>query len=125
MSKLFRETTSPKIGKLAERNARQFLESQGLVFIAENIRYKFGEIDLIMCEQNKIIFVEVKYRRSERFGGPVFALSKAQSQRLMKAAQKWLQQYDPNNQFSCRFDMVALSGNLSSIKQQWIKNIFQ
>ena len=35
-------------GQVAEHNARQFLEQHGLTFVEQNVRYRFGEIDLVM-----------------------------------------------------------------------------
>ena len=52
---------APSLGQLTEQHAKHYLLSQGLTFVAENVRYKFGEIDLVMREQSHIIFVEVRY----------------------------------------------------------------
>jgi putative endonuclease len=49
-------------GQLAEKHARTYLEQQGLTFVEANVRYPFGEIDLIMRQQDVWVFVEVKFR---------------------------------------------------------------
>ena len=112
-------------GRRSEQQALKFLESKGLTLIASNLRYKFGELDLIMLEQQTIIFVEVKYRRHESYGGALHSLGQQQAIRLQRCAKAWLQKHDPQSKRACRFDLVALSGNFSDTECVWIKNIFQ
>lgn len=112
-------------GYRSELLAKHFLESQGLNLIASNVRYKFGEIDLVMREQNTIVFVEVKYRRHKHFGGAVQSLGVAQIRRLKLSARAWLQKHDPKFQNPCRFDLVAINSGFSVSDCVWIKNIFQ
>lgn len=59
-------------GKSGESAAREFLEAQGLVFRAANVRSPFGEIDLVMENPRmvELVFVEVKTRRGTGFGSP-------------------------------------------------------
>jgi putative endonuclease len=95
-------------GKDAEQLARRFLERQGLKFVEQNVRYPFGELDLVMKQGTDWVFVEVKYRATKGFGGALQALSAAQRQRIRKAASLYLQQH--NIRDSCRFDVVAIDG---------------
>lgn len=57
-------------GAKRERQARQLLQTSGLRFVAANVRYRTGEIDLIMRDRQVWVFVEVRYRRDARFGAP-------------------------------------------------------
>ena len=66
------------LGQQAESLAQGYLEQQGLTFVERNVRYPFGEIDLIMRHKKYWVFVEVKYRSANQFGGAIQALSKAQ-----------------------------------------------
>ena len=116
---------APSLGQLTEQHAKHYLLSQGLTFVAENVRYKFGEIDLVMREQSHIIFVEVRYRRSVYYGGAIESISPGKRERLLKAANAWLQKYDRSQQLICRFDLIAFSGDIDKIRCQWLKNIFQ
>ena len=125
MSHLTKTHRAPNLGHLTEQHAKRYLLSRGLTFVAENVRYKFGEIDLVMREQSHIIFVEVRYRRTVHYGGAVGSISHTKRERLLKAANAWLQKYDRNQQLICRFDLVALSGEINKIRCQWLKNIFQ
>ena len=117
--------TTHNIGQITELFARQYLQDQGLSFIAANVRYKFGEIDLIMREQSTITFVEVKYRNRNDYGGALYSLHSAKQRRLQKAANAWLQSHDPSGRHPTRFDLVALSGSLQRLQCQWLKNIMQ
>ncbi|WP_028775276.1 YraN family protein [Shewanella waksmanii] len=105
-------------GQHAELAARKHLEQQGLCFVASNVRFRFGEIDLIMKQQKTWVFVEVKYRNSHQFGGAINALTQAQIGRIRKAASAYLQQH--NIQAPCRFDVVAIEANNIT----WLKNAF-
>ena len=59
---------SKQTGDAWEIQARRWLESQGLHFIAANVRERGGEIDLIMRDGSVTVFVEVRYRRSANYG---------------------------------------------------------
>ena len=56
-------------GARREAQARAHLEAQGLRFRAANVRYRFGELDLVMDAGEMLVFVEVRYRRSGSHGG--------------------------------------------------------
>ena len=47
------------IGGEAESLARTFLEQQGLIFVMRNYRCRTGEIDLIMRDDDELVFIEV------------------------------------------------------------------
>ncbi|MCH1931412.1 YraN family protein [Shewanella sp. A25] len=106
------------IGQQAETLAQHYLEQQGLSFVERNVRYPFGEIDLVMRQARQWVFVEVKYRSTNQFGGALQALSKAQIARVRMAASHYLQQHKLD--VSCRFDVVAIDGS----QIQWLVNAF-
>jgi putative endonuclease len=56
-------------GRQAEDRALAYLQTQGLVLITRNFRSRRGEIDLVMRDAATLVFVEVRKRRSQRFGG--------------------------------------------------------
>ena len=105
-------------GQLAESLARTYLEQQGLQFVTQNQRYRFGEIDLIMRDKQYWVFVEVKFRSSTQFGGALNALSAAQISRIRKAAEQYLQTHKINA--PCRFDVIAINGQ----DIQWLQGCF-
>ncbi|MBE7214393.1 YraN family protein [Shewanella benthica] len=105
-------------GQLGEIQARKHLEQQGLTFVEQNVRYKFGEIDLVMRQGKTLIFVEVKYRSKSQFGGALHALSTKQIQRLRRAAEHYMQ--IKHLDVICRFDLIGIEPD----RIYWLKNAF-
>lgn len=105
-------------GKEAELQALNYLIQQGLTLVDKNVRYSFGELDLVMRQGDAWIFIEVKYRSSNKFGGAISALSHKQIKRLQKSANHYLQLHRINA--PCRFDLIAID----KTQIRWLKNIF-
>ena len=59
------------LGDIKEQQAKEYLQTQGLQFVEQNFNCKLGEIDLIFSDPkaNILVFVEVKFRSSDQFGG--------------------------------------------------------
>lgn len=74
-NKLVNQTNRRAQGSIYEQQARQYLESQGLKFIEANATFKCGELDLVMQAQETFVFVEVRQRKSAKFGSAVKALT--------------------------------------------------
>lgn len=113
-----KEQSANEYGQLGEEQARKYLEQQGLTFVEQNVKYTFGEIDLVMKRDNALIFVEVKYRSKSHFGGAINALSKKQIQRLRRAAEHYMQINKMD--IICRFDLIAIDAG----QIHWLKNAF-
>jgi putative endonuclease len=63
------------IGGVGETIARHYLERIGYRFVRRNVATPWGEIDLMMKDGSCLIFIEVKYRRSARYGLPIEAVT--------------------------------------------------
>jgi len=111
-------------GNAYEQVARQYLKKQGLKFIANNVNFKGGEIDLIMEDGAQLVFVEVRYRSNKQFGGAAASVIYSKQQKLIHAAQLYLQQQYGNQPPSCRFDVIAIEGNNKQESIDWLKNVF-
>ena len=72
---------SKQTGDAWENQARRWLEGQGLRFIAANARERGGEIDLIMRDGTVTVFIEVRYRRSARYGDAAASVTPQKQQR--------------------------------------------
>ena len=120
MMKLFGKARREK-GSEAETLARRYLEQHGLHTVEQNVHSRFGEIDLIMREETTLLFVEVRYRSSQQFGGAVASIDRKKQQRLIATAQHYLQR-NPH-QGPCRFDVIAISD--APITIEWLKNAFE
>jgi putative endonuclease len=107
------------IGSAMEQLAEAFLKTQNLRPVARNHRCRHGEIDLVMRDGETLVFVEVRYRRSDRFGTAAETIDPRKQRRLAAAASHYLQGHP--TLLPCRFDVVAVSGDEPI---QWIKNAF-
>ena len=77
-------------GPRAEALAADYLARRGLTIVGRNFRTRFGEIDLIARDGRTLVFVEVRMRRSLRFGGAVESISAAKRERMIAAANGYL-----------------------------------
>jgi putative endonuclease len=107
------------LGDTQERNARAFLEQAGLDFVASNIRCRLGEVDLVMRDGHTLVFVEVRYRSSDRFGGAAASVDRRKQARLTAAAAYFLKRLPVTP--ACRFDVIAI-GPAGQIN--WIRHAF-
>lgn len=111
--------TRAAVGGDKERLAADYLQGQGLRLIARNHRCRFGEVDLVMGDGDTLVFVEVRYRASSRFGTPAETVDYHKQRRLCAAAHHYLQTHP--SMLPCRFDVVAIS---AQDQIQWLKNAF-
>jgi putative endonuclease len=113
-----------KIGKLAELEACQFLQAKGLCLLVKNYRCYHGEIDLIMKEQEDIVFIEVRSRSRTDFGNASETIDKRKQSKLIKAATHFLQKKEWLFKVNSRFDVVAIQFKAGKLELEWIKNAF-
>ena len=109
------------VGVQAEQLAAVFLQQQGLQLVEQNYRCRYGEIDLILREQKTLVFVEVRLRKNEQFGGAAASITTHKQTKLLSTARHYLSGNSHPPQ--CRFDVVLLS-SLDASKVEWIKNAF-
>ncbi|MBI4090270.1 MAG: YraN family protein [Candidatus Kerfeldbacteria bacterium] len=98
-------TRAMSLGWRGEAAARAWLEQRGFVFLAQHFRTRAGEIDLVMQDDRHLVFVEVKTRRSRRFGVPEESVTERKLERLQAAAEVWLQRHPWSG--PVRFDLVV------------------
>lgn len=111
------------LGKEAEKFVSAYLQAQGLKPIAANYSCKFGEIDLVMADNQTLVFIEVRYRQSFAYGDGAVTVDKIKQRKIIQTAACYLQQHDLDDRMMCRFDVVAISG-LSVAEINWIKDAF-
>lgn len=111
------QATAVSVGRDAEARAQRFLQQQGLKLIEKNFRCRVGEIDLIMRDEQMLVFVEVRFRKDQRFGGAAASVGRIKQQRLWRSASTYLMRFPRAP--ACRFDLVAIEGN----DLHWIKNL--
>ena len=87
--------------------------------VDKNYRCRHGEIDLIMHDGDSLVFVEVRYRRSESFGGALASVDAHKQRKLISTAAHYLQA--KGQRCAARFDVVAVGANRQI---DWVPNAF-
>lgn len=108
-------------GAQAEQWAAQYLQAQGLKQIAQNYRGRYGEVDLIMQDGTSLVFIEVRMRRNQDFGGAAASIDTRKQQRIIRTAQQYLAGL--SHMPPCRFDVVLMD-DAQGHNVQWLKNAF-
>jgi len=101
--------TRAQIGALGEQLAVDHLTSLGLQVLERNWRCRYGELDVIAADADgsTVVFVEVKTRTSDRFGGVAEAVSPAKVRRLRRLAGLWLSGQD-GSWAQIRIDVIGI-----------------
>lgn len=100
-----------KIGAEYEKLAEEYLKGMGYEILERNYHNRFGEIDLIVREpkEDVIVYCEVKYRSSSRYGSPLEAVDIRKQRKISKAA-FCHQSYDIRAKGKdCRFDVIGIN----------------
>jgi putative endonuclease len=84
--------TRAEIGALGEQLATDHLTGLGLRILSRNWRCRYGELDVIAVDPttNTVVFVEVKTRTGDGFGGLAHAVTERKARRLRRLAAIWL-----------------------------------
>ena len=84
--------TRAEIGALGEQLATDHLTGLGLRILTRNWRCRYGELDVIAVDPstNTVVFVEVKTRTGDGFGGVAEAVTEQKARRLRRLAAMWL-----------------------------------
>ncbi len=110
-------------GARVEAAARDHLVAAGLQALAMNAQARHGELDLVMRDGDTLVFVEVRYRRSDAFGGGFASVDAGKRRRLLLAAQLYLGAHPAHAQAPCRFDVVEASGEPPQL--HWLRDAFR
>lgn len=112
-------------GAATEAAARRLLEDAGLRWLTGNVRYRGGELDLVMFDPaaGSVVFVEVRYRRGNAFGGGAASVDAGKRRKLVLAAQLYLSGHPAHAQSPCRFDVVEASGEPPRLN--WLRDAFR
>jgi putative endonuclease len=113
-------TSRSRDGAAAEDLAAAFLAGRGLAILARNYRCRGGEIDVVAREGATTVFVEVRYRRSNAFGGAAASVDARKRARILLAARHYLA---GRADAPCRCDVVTLDA-LDPARIEWLKDAF-
>jgi len=107
-----------------ESLAKDHLQKQGLKLLQQNFHSRFGEIDLVMLEGDTVCFIEVKFRKSQDFGGAANAIPYSKKQKIIKTALIFMSENQKLANRAMRFDALILQQIDQDININWIKNAF-
>jgi len=112
-------------GQEGEAAAERFLKGKGYRILARNLRSSIGELDLVAEDGSVLVFVEVKARRTEEFGGAIEAVDRRKQEKLIQLASQFLARHHLTKR-PCRFDVVLLQGGDSGASRiEHIPNAFE
>ncbi len=94
-------------GANGEKLAAGFLQQKGFIIMHTNWRHKNWEIDIIASENNVLHFIEVKTRRSKKFGNPEDDVSRKKIINLINASEEYLLLYPQWKRI--QFDIVSIN----------------
>ncbi|MBT2774001.1 YraN family protein [Halomonas sp. ISL-60] len=109
-------------GAAIEHIAAQWLGQQGLALVTQNHYVKGGELDLVMRDGDILVFVEVKHRKTTRYGHPLETVTYQKQQRLARAARLYIARGGLSS--PCRFDILAITGKPPDLEFDWVKAAF-
>jgi len=112
-------------GKIAEDIAAQYLSNKGLKLISRNFHCRFGEIDLIGLDKEILTFIEVRYRKSEQYLAVVETIDEHKCRKIIISSEYYLSKHKNYRSHQCRYDVIAITGELNKPVIEWIKNAFQ
>lgn len=122
------KATHLKQGEDAEAACTRYLRAQGLKLVDKNFSCRHGEVDIIMLDKKMLVFVEVRFRKNNSFGGGLQSITPAKQLKLRKTAELYLQQHPQHK--NARIDVVSMTkkNQTNHNKQEyifeWVTNAF-
>ena len=97
-----------ELGNIGEEMALRYLENIGYKLITKNFRIRTGEIDIIMTDNETLVFVEVRTKTSDFFGSPEATINFKKRQKILNTARYFLHSHHNFQNRECRFDIIAI-----------------
>jgi putative endonuclease len=113
-----------QFGSNSESLAARYLKKSGYKILEQNYRTPLGEIDIIAKEKKTIVFVEVKSRRSNRYGNPKWAVTPRKQRKISMVALQYLKSTRQMDN-RARFDVVTVISNRDEPQIEIVKNAFE
>lgn len=112
-------------GYAYEDLAAQHLSAKGYRLKAKNYHTRRGEIDLIFTKGSSLIFVEVRYRKSSKYGSAEESITKNKQTKIIFSAKHYITKYNLWH-MNTRFDVITFAPNTpnNELKINWLQNAF-
>lgn len=118
-------TDRAALGQAAETLACDYLQRNGLKLVQRNYRCRRGELDLVMQQGEVVVFVEVRFRSPSAYADGIASVDRHKQEKLLAAAQHYLQQHPDAARRPCRFDVVAVTPERGENRVEWITNAIE
>lgn len=113
-------------GAAPELLAAGYLQTQGLLVVAHNLRCRAGELDLVCLDRDVLAIVEVRQRAGLDCGGALACVTFSKQRRIIRATQLLLQSQPQWQHHPMRFDVVDVQGLPDGVHRiDWIKDAFR
>jgi putative endonuclease len=112
------------VGRHYEERAASELEARGWTIVDRNVRFERREIDLIIRRRFIVAFVEVKARRTLRFGHPLEAITRRKRREIECVARWWQARFGRAGD-DYRFDAVAIVEDRCGIRIDHVEGAWQ
>ena len=107
-----------EIGNKYEDKSVETLVKEAYRILERNYQNRFGEIDIIAEKNKELVFIEVKYRKTSKFGYGYEAVDRRKIMKILKLANYYIQSKKYQN-YKIRFDCMSYLGD----ELDWIKDI--
>ena len=112
-----------RYGKESESLALRTLKKKGYDILETNYVTKVGEIDIVAKDGDVLVFVEVKARKTVRYGDPKYAITPHKKKKISMAALYYLKEKGLMKE-KARFDVVAIQSAVNPTKIEIVRNAF-
>ena len=112
-------------GQQAEILACRYLQARGLKLLASNYRCRYGELDLVMLDGAVLVVIEVRARRSDRYGAPEASITARKMRCLTRAARCFVHDHPQFGGMMLRFDVVGILTRGIRPRVRWIPDALQ
>jgi putative endonuclease len=102
-------------GAIGEIEAARFLEENGYTIVARNYRSGAGEVDIIVADKEKLVFVEVKRWITMRMENLEYAINSTKQKRIIESSKQYIVENPEYADFHIRYDVVLVTGNDNQI----------
>ena len=109
IDKLGYEKYKIELGRRGEAIALEYLKKLGYKLITKNYNCpRYGEIDLIMQDENYLVFIEVRTKSNTLYGTPLETINYEKRRQIEKMARQYLSREKVNPDTFCRFDLIGI-----------------
>lgn len=113
------------LGRAGETEAERVLRKKGYRILARNHRSRDGELDLVAEQDGVLVFLEVKVRRTDAYGGAAYAVDPRKQARIIRLAARYLANHRVRDR-CCRFDVILCEGGLDRpLAIEHVENAFE